>query len=88
MSIEKTLAERGARYGEFRDLSKISQEFKEVLNKHSKNLGPLHKEALEMIIHKISRILNGDPNYDDNWRDISGFATLVLNEVNKIPKTQ
>lgn len=32
---------------------------------------------LEMIAHKIARILNGDPNYADNWHDIAGYATLI-----------
>lgn len=35
------------------------------------------KEALEMIVHKIARILNGDPNHKDSWQDIVGYAELV-----------
>ena len=42
-------------------------------------LAPHQKESLEMIQHKIARILNGDPNYSDSWHDISGYATLVEN---------
>ena len=34
-------------------------------------------EALDMIQHKIARILNGDPNYIDSWTDIIGYARLV-----------
>jgi len=30
-----------------------------------------------MILHKIARILNGDPEYSDNWHDIAGYATLI-----------
>lgn len=30
-----------------------------------------------MIVHKIGRILNGDPNYADSWHDIAGYATLI-----------
>ena len=41
------------------------------------------REALEMIAHKIARILNGDPNYADNWIDIAGYATLVANRLEK-----
>jgi len=36
-----------------------------------------HREALEMIAHKIGRILNGDPNYADSWHDIAGYAKLA-----------
>jgi hypothetical protein len=41
------------------------------------------KEGLEMIAAKISRILNGDPDYPDSWDDIAGFATLVANRLSK-----
>jgi len=30
-----------------------------------------------MICHKISRIVNGDPNYKDSWHDIIGYAKLI-----------
>ena len=30
-----------------------------------------------MILHKLARILNGDPNYVDSWHDIAGYAILV-----------
>jgi hypothetical protein len=35
------------------------------------------KESLEMIMHKVARILNGDPNYSDSWHDIAGYAKLI-----------
>jgi hypothetical protein len=38
-------------------------------------------EALEMICHKIARVLNGDPNHHDHWHDIAGYATLVANRL-------
>lgn len=44
-------------------------------------LSESQKEALEMIAHKIGRILNGDPNYMDSWVDIAGYAQLVANQL-------
>ena len=44
---------------------------------------PDQREALEMIQHKVARILNGDPTYTDNWIDIAGYATLVANRLEK-----
>ena len=38
--------------------------------------------ALDMICNKMARIVNGDPSYIDNWHDISGYATLVEQELN------
>lgn len=42
-------------------------------------LSSAQAEALEMIQHKIGRILSGNPNEPDHWRDIAGYATLVEN---------
>jgi hypothetical protein len=35
------------------------------------------REALDMIMHKVSRILNGNPNHKDSWVDIEGYAHIV-----------
>jgi hypothetical protein len=79
MEVTNTLAERGKRYGEFADHAKISQGMKEVMRETSgwQRLSADQKEALEMIVHKIGRILNGDPNYGDSWHDIAGYSVLV-----------
>ena len=34
-----------------------------------------------MIIHKLSRINSGDWKYLDHWRDIQGYAQLIINEL-------
>jgi hypothetical protein len=79
MSIEDTLSERGRRYGDFKDHAAIAQRLKEQMKYTDgwKNLADNQRECLEMIAHKIARILNGDPNFIDSWHDISGYATLV-----------
>ena len=41
------------------------------------DLQPYQRESLEMIQHKVARILNGDPTYADSWHDIAGYAMLV-----------
>lgn len=77
--IESTLSQRGARYGDFTENAKLSQAIKEVMYKapFNEKLNAVHKEALEVIVQKISRILNGDPDYKDNWHDIAGYAKLA-----------
>lgn len=78
--INATLAERGARYGSFADQGKIEQNIKRAMH-DSPNWSDLpddSKSALEMIATKISRILKGDPEYDDSWRDIAGYSTLIV----------
>jgi len=79
MNIDETLADRGKRYGEFDDHATVTQEIKRTLQAHVNwdCLEDDQKEALEMIAHKIGRIINGDPNYVDSWTDIIGYARLV-----------
>jgi hypothetical protein len=48
------------------------------LQHRGKSLHADQQEALDMICHKIGRIINGDANYDDSWRDIAGYAQLVV----------
>lgn len=81
--IRSTLTERGKRYGEFKDHARISGELKAVVHDNDGNLESFHRESLEMICHKMARILNGDPNYDDSWIDIAGYAQLVVDILNK-----
>jgi hypothetical protein len=85
MNIDQTLDERGARYGEFSGHAAISQRFKGIarfeLSYRDKMLSQDQLEALDMIFHKIARIINGDPDYADSWVDIAGYATLVSNRL-------
>jgi Domain of unknown function (DUF6378) len=78
-TVERTLEERGKRYGTFSEHADISQQLKDALKKQSGwyRLTPDQKEALEMICHKMARIINGDPNYADSWHDIAGYAKLI-----------
>lgn len=82
-NVNEMLAGREARYGSFSDHARISQNIKEMMynNGRWQGLSADQAEALEMIAHKIARILNGDPNYADNWIDIAGYATLVANRL-------
>ena len=79
MDTKEILAERGERYGPFATHAAITQQLKAVMQTQEgwARMEADQQEALEMIAHKIGRILNGDPNYDDSWVDIAGYATLV-----------
>lgn len=81
-SIEKTLAERQKTHGDFQSHALISQVLKGVMQSRAgwNKLEDDQKEALDMIAHKIARILNGNPNVHDHWHDISGYATLVAEQ--------
>ena len=85
-SIDATLSERGQRYGEFEDHAEHSIAIKAVLftlmgEEKAKTLKADQVEAICMIAHKLARITNGDPHYDDSWRDVAGYAQLVANRL-------
>lgn len=78
-SVEQTLAERGSRYGTFIEHAYIAQTLKDMMwgTGGWGRLANDQKQALEVIMDKVARILNGDPDYTDNWHDIQGYAKLV-----------
>ena len=84
-TIDRILDERGSRYGIFKDHAYVTQELKNLayrfLSVREKTLAHDQIEALDMIFHKIGRILNGDPDYIDSWDDIAGYAKLVADRL-------
>lgn len=91
-NVDTVLAERGDRYGAFTGHADITQGIKQVMHgtPNWPSLNNDQKEALEMVAHKVGRILNGDPNYIDSWTDLIGYSRLVekrlLDEELKKPK--
>lgn len=84
--VDKTLAERGTRYGVFAEHARITQGIKRAMvdSPNWAMLSDDKKEALEMLAHKIGRILNGDPEYRDSWHDICGYTKLVEDTLKEI----
>lgn len=89
-STAQVLEERGTRYGVFMGQARIAQSLHIVLEQGMKLAGktrfdfaPDQLEAVNMIVNKLGRIYNGDPNYADSWRDIAGYATLVADRLDK-----
>ena len=83
-SLDTILEERGSRYGKFADHAQVTQELKAVIftRRPRESLDSDMVEALEMICHKIGRIVNGDPAYADSWVDIAGYSQLVADRLN------
>lgn len=83
--IDAILDARGSRYGNFYDHARVTYELKAVArsfaNEKDKVFDYDQMEAIDMIFHKIGRILNGDPNYADSWLDIAGYAKLVADRL-------
>ena len=78
LKVAATLTER-SRYGSFKDkaswiqLAKVSIRGCPSWN----SLTPAEQEALDAIMVKMARILFGESHLD-NWLDIAGYATLIV----------
>lgn len=78
------LAQRGTTHGAFSDHARITQRLKAILRmerlaRHKRGqpeLNHMQLEALEMILHKIGRIIAGEASFQDHWDDIAGYALL------------
>jgi hypothetical protein len=85
--INALLTERGKRYGAFSGHANVTMDLKRVMRHHIYDrdlvLADDQWEALDMIAHKIGRIINGDPSYEDSWTDIAGYAQLVADRLRK-----
>lgn len=77
--VANTLTERGSRYGDFANHARVTQSIMTAIatSPNWRELPAVHRQALTVIADKIARILTGDPNYEDNWHDIQGYARLV-----------
>lgn len=91
VGIRATLNERGGRYGRFDHHAGLADALITVaqFDIHSVGqrpgwlrLAPDQRHSIRYILDKIARILEGDPNYNDNWHDIAGYATLIEDRLN------
>jgi hypothetical protein len=83
--IDGTLDARAQDYGKFKDGAALMQGIKRLLadhaRMHNKTFADDQWEALEMIVHKIGRIVNGNPDKVDHWVDIAGYAKLIADRL-------
>jgi hypothetical protein len=89
-NIDEILEARKETHGEYRDHAQYAQLLKEVINiaaayhrpeRKQMKLSHIQLESLDMIAHKIGRILAGNPNEPDHWDDIAGYAKLVADRL-------
>jgi hypothetical protein len=79
--VQSTLSTRQNSHGDFRENGRIMQQLKIAARTgHNWKTMEHHKqEAIDMILHKIGRILSGNSDHADHWHDIAGYATLCEN---------
>ena len=84
-AVDATLDARAVDYGKFIEGAEVMQMLKRVvqnaLSNRDKVLAHDQAESMDMIIHKIGRIINGNPDVVDHWLDIAGYAKLVADRL-------
>ena len=87
INITEVLTERGNRYGSYFSNALYTQNiYAEVMLMWTGNackfpckpIDAVIKETVHMVIHKLSRRLNGDKNYLDNYVDIIGYIQVMV----------
>jgi hypothetical protein len=83
--VDQILDSRAKDYGKFIEGAEIMQMLKRLVHNYIEDRGtPLafdQREAIDMIIHKLGRIINGNPDKIDTWSDVAGYATLVADRL-------
>ena len=82
-TVTEILEERQSTHGTFEESATTVQRIKVIMRSTPNwdKLSNAQREALEMVQHKIGRILHGDPYLLDSVRDIVGYAQLVYDEL-------
>lgn len=79
------LEQKQFQHGDFKDVAAVTKGFHSVIagspNYKQTMLSNRQVLALEMISHKMARVLCGDPDYVDHWVDIAGYATLISKSI-------
>jgi len=83
-NVNEILQEREKTHGKYADHAYVTQEMKAACQYKGLDtkLSYEQKEAVDMILHKVGRIIAGNNNEVDHWQDIAGYATLVVRSIN------
>lgn len=81
MNATELLIERGQTHGSFTENAVIAQTLRLVFRRRPEVWEAMpveHREALDMIATKLSRILSGQSTFLGHWEDVAGYAELAM----------
>lgn len=83
--VQLVVSARDSSYGGFSGISKTCQSFKDLARNCPSwsSLAPCEKEGIDMIFHKITRILYAPNKIRDSWVDIGGYVRATLQALDK-----
>ena len=77
------LKERAKTHGDYNRTARLAQDLKTRIRAEDHCLSYAQLEALEMICVKMARIVCGNPDEMDHWRDVCGYATLAMDHTSQ-----
>jgi len=82
-TVEQVLEERGNDYGDYASKAQFIQGVKYLMRTSPswEAMDADMRESMEMIAHKMGRVVYGDPTHKDNFLDIAGYAKLVADRL-------
>jgi hypothetical protein len=82
-TVTQVLVERGKDYGDYASKAQFIQGVKYLMRSSPswEAMDADMRESMEMIAHKMGRVVYGDSNYADSWIDIAGYAKLVADRL-------
>jgi hypothetical protein len=84
-TTQDLLDQRAKTHGNYMLHAEITQDLKRTIGHYisdwDKDIDDDMHESLDMIAHKIGRIIAGNPSVIDHWADIAGYAQLVANRL-------
>jgi len=86
VDVNEVIADRTKTHGDYQEVAKVHHYLMAAVKKGPayNTLTPVQEMSLLMIVHKISRVVSGNPNLADHWLDIEGYARLARLEIEKI----
>lgn len=84
--VSAILDERHKSYGFFMDVAAVACSLRAVIRDRRPDLMPDQEEAITQICTKLARLVTGNANHVDGWRDIAGYATLVADRLEGKPR--
>lgn len=82
VNANNVTVERQKTHGDFETNALISQSIKQAYL-HGDAIPFVHRESLDLIATKISRICSGQSDFHDHWVDIIGYARLALADIDR-----
>ena len=81
MSATDLLTERHVTHGSFEDNARIAQQLRAFFRAQPgwESMPDVHREALDNMALKLSRIFSGQADCQQHWEDVEGYAALARN---------